>query len=181
MTELYEVVDYGIEYPEHFQGIGTVHTQYEACTYGIGESFNEALEDALESAAQSHGDIVGDLLETIARNESKSPQENYDGCLERHLIEDCGYESLDEVYFSGCYYHVGIRFNIPKEETMKREKFKNLPVGATFEFTSVTDFPLSGLATGPWVKVSERRYKKVGGSFPYRVGTVNVEVYRTQE
>lgn len=54
--------------------------------------------------------------------------------------------------------------------------FSDLGIGTRFEFDH-TGLPLSsGIATGPWVKVSTRQYTKVGEPARYTVGTVRVPV-----
>jgi hypothetical protein len=58
--------------------------------------------------------------------------------------------------------------------TLKIMPFKKLPLGETFEFESVLKFPYSGMARGPWKKVSSRRY--TDGTHTHEVGTVNVRV-----
>lgn len=66
-----------------------------------------------------------------------------------------------------------------------RDKFKQLPIGAIFEFWSVRDFPYSGFAHGPWIKTGKRTYRdadvnyhvKRYGRSDLRVGSVNAEVF----
>jgi hypothetical protein len=66
---------------------------------------------------------------------------------------------------------------------MPREflKFRDLPIGTEFCFAS--EEKISGLAKGPWVKTSPRRYRHLsdklhswyGGEI--RVGSIRAEVY----
>jgi hypothetical protein len=56
-------------------------------------------------------------------------------------------------------------------------KFKELAIGQEFRFSSERDFPYSGMATGPWVKISARGYRHVpDNGYSYKVGSVNTEV-----
>lgn len=45
----YEVVNFGHDASDYFQGIGTYGTNYDVATYGIGETFNEALLEAIDN------------------------------------------------------------------------------------------------------------------------------------
>lgn len=58
--------------------------------------------------------------------------------------------------------------------------FKELEIGHDFRFASEEDMPYSGLATGPWTKISPRKYIKAssecGKHDEYRVGSWNTEV-----
>ena len=55
--------------------------------------------------------------------------------------------------------------------------FKSLPIGAGFVFASEEDerFRFSGMARGPWRKVSARTYEDETGT-RHRVGSINVKV-----
>jgi hypothetical protein len=54
--------------------------------------------------------------------------------------------------------------------------FKQLTVGTRFIFKSEVDFPWSGMARGPWVKVSARKYRHLHTNDEHGVGTIRVEV-----
>lgn len=49
----------------------------------------------------------------------------------------------------------------PDPQTRPRLPYKDVPEGAMFVFASEEDMPLSGLAKGPWIKVSPRCYRHV--------------------
>ena len=71
-------------------------------------------------------------------------------------------------------------------------KFKDLSLGEKFEFTSVDEFPFSGMERGPWIKKSARLYSKDTSPFfadplerqnhifwglrRNQVGSINIEV-----
>lgn len=61
-------------------------------------------------------------------------------------------------------------------------RFKDLAIGDRFRFASEGDpkFRFSGMARGPWIKVSSRRYDHVDadGLKGVRVGTPNVDVLK---
>jgi hypothetical protein len=68
------------------------------------------------------------------------------------------------------------------ERPSRRLTFADLRVGETFEFSAVREFPYSGMARGPWVKTSARKYARPGmqchvGS-ECRVGSVKAGVFR---
>lgn len=58
--------------------------------------------------------------------------------------------------------------------------FRDLPIGASFEFDR-TGLPIAhGLMSGPWRKVAARRYHRLSepaDAVPYRVGSINVRVW----
>jgi len=60
-------------------------------------------------------------------------------------------------------------------------RFKDLSIGAKFEFdpwitVNGEPFRCTGLATGPWVKLSPRRYQSMRDKGKHRVGSVNTKV-----
>lgn len=57
-------------------------------------------------------------------------------------------------------------------------KFRDLAVGDTFVFQGEIDFPRSGIAKGPWVKLTSTTYRHQDGNHSIRCGTVNAEVVR---
>ncbi len=62
---------------------------------------------------------------------------------------------------------------------MARVRFKDLPMSKPFRFASELDFPNSGMVTGPWVRVSTRKYShatRPGFLSDLTVGSINVEV-----
>jgi hypothetical protein len=48
----FEIVDLGVDHPDYFQGFGVSFTRYDYCTYGIGDTAQEAYDDALDSMCQ---------------------------------------------------------------------------------------------------------------------------------
>lgn len=97
----FQIVDLGVHYPDHFQGFGTSYTQFEHCTYGIGNTAEEAYQDALDSAAQ---------FSPWAEIDLKAMPEHcpFEGAKDDHP------DSGDEDHESA-WYHVGIRWNTIKE------------------------------------------------------------------
>lgn len=58
----------------------------------------------------------------------------------------------------------------------KTMRFRDLAIGDQFRFSSERTMPASGLATGPWRKISSRRYVHCESGMTCTVGTINVEV-----
>lgn len=64
---------------------------------------------------------------------------------------------------------------------MKIKKFKDLRIGEKFVFESEISLPFSGLAKGPWIKTSARKYRHAdplsrNHGYEHRVGSVAAEV-----
>lgn len=61
----------------------------------------------------------------------------------------------------------------------ERMTFGALAIGDTFIFASEREPSVSGLAFGPWRKISARKYVRIGEeSLTCRVGTTHVAVIR---
>ncbi len=58
----------------------------------------------------------------------------------------------------------------------KTRRFRDLAIGQAFEFDSIVSFPNSGMATGPWIKTSARRYERISDGMQCRVGSINTGV-----
>jgi len=73
-TDKYEMTDYGIDHAQYFQGHGVSNTEFDHCTLGVGDSFNDAYVDALDQAAIMGFDIDVDGTEfaTDGQNEKCS-------------------------------------------------------------------------------------------------------------
>lgn len=56
--------------------------------------------------------------------------------------------------------------------------FKQLRIGDEFEFSSLYEFPYSGMERGPWVKLSPRMYERKRDGMTCQVGTIHVPVER---
>ena len=58
------------------------------------------------------------------------------------------------------------------------QRFKDLAIGQVFKFYGEDEFPFSGMALGPWRKLSARTYKHEELEQPWtnRVGSINVLV-----
>ena len=59
---------------------------------------------------------------------------------------------------------------------MKNKTFKQVEIGETFTFLSEITMPYAGMKSGPWIKISTRKYKHCDDGMQCQVGTVNVEV-----
>lgn len=61
-----------------------------------------------------------------------------------------------------------------------REQFRDLEIGAVFVFSSEVDdrFKASGIARGPWVKISPRKYHHQETGLVCRIGTIKAFVRR---
>lgn len=86
----FEIVDLGVHHPGYFQGFGVSYTQFEHCTYGIGDTAEEAYQDALDSVS------APETFETLPEH-----------CPFGGSVED----GPDEINDYRPYYHVGIRWN----------------------------------------------------------------------
>ena len=65
----------------------------------------------------------------------------------------------------------------PTASNPKYMKFKDLDKGAVFIFASEKEFPYSGMAKGPWKKISSKKYiLEDEPSVEHQVGSVNAEV-----
>lgn len=94
---LFEIIDLGVDHPDYFQGFGTSFTAFEHCTYGIGDTAEEAYQEALDRMACSGFES---LVVTMPEH---CP---FSGAVETHP-EDTG---MNDDYNQN-YYHVGIRWN----------------------------------------------------------------------
>lgn len=99
----YDLVDIGIEHSQYFQGFGTVGTQWDNASVGIGNDAREALDDCLESIA-AQGFDVEDLEDEIL---SAYPDFADDSKVAQSAVVSTG----DDCEL---YYHVGIRWNASK-------------------------------------------------------------------
>lgn len=59
--------------------------------------------------------------------------------------------------------------------------FKLLSLNSVFIFTSQRQLPNSGMALGPWVKVTTGKYRKVGDTQIVRVGSSRVPVIKLRD
>jgi hypothetical protein len=110
----YEIVDYGIMYPDYFQGIGTAFTDWMWSTYGIGDSFNEALLDAISQVSEqlyANGYPESTVLPCCDQLDGELVDDNDNKCVDDNDNKCC------ESYHDYCdsdlpYYHVGIYFSM---------------------------------------------------------------------
>jgi hypothetical protein len=93
----FEIVDLGVHRPDYFQGFGVSHTKFEHCTYGIGDTAQEAYDDALDSAAQFSPWAAIDLsaVPLCCPFSGAVPEER----------------NTDSEITETAWYHVGIRWN----------------------------------------------------------------------
>jgi hypothetical protein len=106
----FEVVALGVEFPSYFQGFGTSFTNYDFCTYGIGDTEADALDDCIEMLAQSGNFDFTAETEAVIR----TAYGKVDGCttVDDYLGRDESDDGND--YNDGgedAYYHIGIRWN----------------------------------------------------------------------
>jgi hypothetical protein len=100
----YQIVDYGIDNAQYFQGHGTAFTKYDHAALGGGDSYCEALTDALGQAAQ-----CGAEIELATEDLPEQPANNAESAWERHC-QYCDQEDHDNCD-SELYYYVGLRWN----------------------------------------------------------------------
>ena len=121
----FEVEFLGVEYPDYFQGYGVSFSKYENCTYGIGNTEEEALDDCIEMFAQSTDIDCTELVERLIRavygktDDSRTANEFLgfdDDCADETLDEDSdcadGHEeSKSHDYEESAFFHIGIKWN----------------------------------------------------------------------
>lgn len=113
-----EVVDYGIELPDYFQGHGCTFTEYQHAYYGIGDTAAEALDDAFEQAAQC-GFVITDEQEQAAQAKLPNDAET----VTQHLEENPTGDYCEETP----WYHVGIRFNlVPADQQAWEQRLREI-------------------------------------------------------
>lgn len=107
----FQVEFLGVDYPDYFNGYGLgPSSRFSRCTYGIGDTEEEALEDCMEMMAQS-GDF--DFDEDVEKR-IRAAYGNTDG--DTTVADYLGLEEGDED--SDCddcgesaWFHVGIKWN----------------------------------------------------------------------
>lgn len=97
----FEIVDLGVNHPDYFQGFGVSYTQFNHCTYGIGDTAEEAYQDALDSAAQFSPWAAIDL-------EVMPEHCPFAGTIDPDDV-------TNQTDNNDTYYHVGIRWNAIEE------------------------------------------------------------------
>ncbi len=115
----FQVVSLGVEFPSYFQGFGTSFTEFDHCTYGIGDTESEAFDDMIEMLAQSAGVDISDS--DVERIRAEYGEIDADTTVDDYLgrnEETDGDEDEDSDGCNDCddggedaYYHVGIRWN----------------------------------------------------------------------
>lgn len=104
MTKIadFEVVDHGPEFPQYFQGQGTVFTRFLHCVTGAGDSQREAFEDALEQIAMAFDHVDFTELDAVAADYSDETDASELLGLEEDL-------EADEYPM----YYLSVLFNLP--------------------------------------------------------------------
>jgi hypothetical protein len=104
----FTVESLGVDYPDYFQGYGLgPNSDYEFCTYGIGDTEEEALNDCMEMMAQSAGFDFTDEVE-------KRIRAAYGDCNDTETAQEyLGIEESEDTDFDDfpAYYHIGIKWN----------------------------------------------------------------------
>lgn len=91
----FEIVNLGVHHPDYFQGFGTSFTPFKHCTYGIGDTAEEAYQDALEMMYQGESvPSYADEMPALCPFSGSVPS---------------GANSGDDT--AQIFYHVGIRWN----------------------------------------------------------------------
>lgn len=104
----FSVESLGIDSPSYFPGYGVAFSDYEFCTYGIGDTEREALDDCLEMMAQSAGFDWSDDVEQRIRAD-------FGDCDDTTVAEALGWDEEECAENADCgessYFHVGIKWN----------------------------------------------------------------------
>lgn len=100
----YQIVDYGIENAQYFQGHGVSFTKYHYSSLGCGDDYRTAMEEALEDAA-----LQGFEIELKTEDLPEQPANNALSAWEHHCqnCEQVGHDNCE----SELYYYVGLRWN----------------------------------------------------------------------
>lgn len=110
-----EVVDYGVDDHQYFQGHGCSHTEYEHCSLGAGDTFAEAIEDALEQACYCEGFDFEAARAAIREQypEAVGADGKWVATISAYAIAREEVEDDDDYDFEcNLYYYVGLRWNI---------------------------------------------------------------------
>jgi hypothetical protein len=116
----------GVEYPDYFQGYGLgPSSDYDHCTYGIGNTEAEALEDCMEMMAQAGTFDFDDEAERRIREEYGRADDNVTAADELGVDEDdeeCAFDDFP------AYWHIGIKWNIREDQRYQRyQRIRNIP------------------------------------------------------
>ena len=104
----YEIVNYGVEHSQFFQGISTHNTSYDHCVYGIGDTFNDALEDAISQLCERcNNDRESELAERMAKWITKAHTMNKKANAKTEIDRS----EEDDGEPSELYHHVGILYS----------------------------------------------------------------------
>lgn len=90
--EAYEIIDYGVDHSQYFQGAGVAFTDWTMPFVGVGSNYNEALRDALEQCAMS-GWNTNDIEE--------NPPEDYTNVAHKDCPED---DDMCELHYYAILY-----------------------------------------------------------------------------
>lgn len=110
----HSIRQHGIMYSDYFQGVSTVHTQWESVYTGTGENAYEALDEALDDAAMDGWDV-----RSIENEFDPNDQDNVQNAVRENNpdMED------DDDIADGVYYYVSIFVRgVPKEGVDEAKK-----------------------------------------------------------
>jgi hypothetical protein len=100
----------GVEYPDYFQGYGLgPRSKFDFCTYGIGDTEEEALADCMEMMAQVGGFDFDEATEKRIR--AAYGKTDADTTVADYLgIDECEEEAEYHDYDESAWFHVGIKW-----------------------------------------------------------------------
>lgn len=97
-----ELVDYGVDNAQYFQGHGVSYTEYQHSALGVGDTFADAIENALEQLACD--DFDSNAAEAMLKAEHGL--EVWPETINAHDGHNCEDDDACEMH-----YYVGLRWN----------------------------------------------------------------------
>jgi hypothetical protein len=104
----YDVLDFGVDNEQYFQGCGTALTTFTQSAVGAGDNFAEAIDDALEMVAQNgfdSTDLEARMLRKFGRKKWPT-KPDVRSVVRKYREKGTSREDAME----GMYYYVCIRW-----------------------------------------------------------------------
>lgn len=113
----HEIVDYGIDHCQYFQGAGTAFTKWDHVYLGAGSNAYEALEDALEQASWQYD--LDAVVNPFDAGEDEEEWLHADDCVYNPNYEEPEDEEEDDnsgECYCELFHYVAIYFTEAVEE-----------------------------------------------------------------
>lgn len=116
MLGSFQIEFLGVDHPDYFPGYGLgPSSDYSDCTFGVGDTEAEALDDCIGMLAQ-RVDLSDDDVKRIRAEYGDVDEETT-------AADAVGCEDSDDCY--GPLYHVGIKWNLRRDE--RKQRIQNIP------------------------------------------------------